>query len=30
MLDLQAELNGDFLHDPVARGGTEKRKKSIK
>eukprot|EP00873_Tetraselmis_striata_P030282 jgi/Tetstr1/450546/TSEL_037582.t1 len=30
MLDLQAELNGDFLHDPVARGRTGKRRKSAK
>lgn len=27
MLDLQAELTGDFLHDPVARGSGERRKK---
>jgi GntR family transcriptional regulator, transcriptional repressor for pyruvate dehydrogenase complex len=28
MLGLQAELTGDFLHDPVARGRGEKRKKT--
>jgi GntR family transcriptional repressor for pyruvate dehydrogenase complex len=28
MLDLQAELTGDFLHDPVARGTGERRKKA--
>ena len=28
MLDLQAELTGDFLHDPVARGTTNKRRKT--
>ena len=30
MLDLQAQLNGDFLHDPVARGRTGKRRKGTK
>ena len=28
MLDLQAELTGDFLHDPVARGNTKRRRKN--
>ncbi len=28
MLGLQAELTGDFLHDPVARGRGDKRRKS--
>lgn len=28
MLDLQAELAGDFLHDPVARGNPDKRRKA--
>lgn len=28
MLELQAELTGNFLHDPVARGKTSKRRKS--
>ena len=30
MLDLQAELTGDFLHDPVARSAGERRKKSAR
>ncbi|WP_127073349.1 FadR/GntR family transcriptional regulator [Pelagibacterium lentulum] len=29
MLDLQAELTGDFLHDPVARGRGERRRKVV-
>ncbi|RDE09064.1 FadR family transcriptional regulator [Pelagibacterium lacus] len=30
MLDLQAELTGDFLHDPVARGTGERRRKAAR
>ncbi len=30
MLDLQAELNGDFLHDPVARGRTGNGGRALK
>ncbi|MCD7059812.1 FadR/GntR family transcriptional regulator [Pelagibacterium xiamenense] len=29
MLDLQAELLGNFIHDPVARGRGEKRRKAL-
>ncbi len=29
MLELQAELTGDFIHDPVARGRGEKRRKAV-